>query len=137
MRVKNINPAVQVLRIAQLTLQADLALARRPSAATEQAVNLLREATATEDALLYDEPHLWLAPTRHALGAALLAAGQPAAAEQAYRQDLAHYPANGWSLQGLALALAAQGQHPGAQQSHTQAAVAFAGMPRRPIGSRF
>lgn len=136
-RVKNINPAAQVLRIAQLTLQADLALAVRPSAATEQAVILLREATATEDALLYDEPHLWLAPTRHALGAALLAAGQPAAAEQAYRQDLAHYPANGWSLQGLALALAAQGQHPGAQQAHTQATLAFAGTPRRPIGSRF
>ena len=27
----------------------------------------------------YDEPHLWLAPTRHALGAALLAAGQAGA----------------------------------------------------------
>jgi len=72
-RVKNINPALHVLRIAQLTLQADLALARQQPAA---AVALLRDATAAEDGLQYDEPHLWLAPTRHALGAALLAAGQ-------------------------------------------------------------
>jgi hypothetical protein len=133
-RVKNINPALHVLRIAQLTLQADLALARQQPAA---AVALLRDATAAEDALQYDEPHLWLAPTRHALGAALLAAGQPAQAEQAYRQDLAHYPANGWSLQGLALALAAQGQTEAARQAHAQSEAAFAGVTRRPEGSRF
>ena len=63
---------------------------------------LLEQAVAIEDALVYDEPHLWLAPTRHALGAALLAAGRHDDAARVYREDLAHYPANGWSLAGLA-----------------------------------
>ena len=135
MRVKNTNAALQVLRIAQLTLQADLAQAR-PQAGV-QALALLREATAVEDALQYDEPHLWLAPTRHALGAAQLAARQPAQAEQTFRQDLAHYPGNGWSLQGLAQAIAGQGRSAAAMQAQAQAATAFAGMPRLPAGSRF
>ncbi|MHC4854314.1 MAG: hypothetical protein ACYTF5_20115, partial [Planctomycetota bacterium] len=41
-------------------------------------------------------------PTRHALGALLLEQGQVAEAEMCYRQDLTHYPENGWSLNGLA-----------------------------------
>ena len=133
-RVKNINPVSTLLSMAQLTLRADFALAdARPA----DAVSLLREATAAEDSLAYDEPHLWLAPTRHALGAALLAAGQPAQAEQAYRQDLAHYPANGWSLQGLALAQTAQGQAAAAAATRAQASEAFALAERRPQGSRY
>jgi tetratricopeptide (TPR) repeat protein len=106
-RIKNINPASALVRIAVLTLSADIASAQgRPA----DAVAPLVEATAIEDALAYDEPHLWLAPTRHALGAALLAAGRPAEAERVYREDLARYPANGWSLAGLALAQRRQGQ---------------------------
>ena len=65
---------------------------------------------AIEDALEYDEPHLWLAPTRHGLGAALLVAGRYVDAERAYREDLAHYPENGWALAGLAAALRGQGR---------------------------
>jgi tetratricopeptide (TPR) repeat protein len=111
-RLKNINPSTLVLRIALLSLRADIALADgRP----HDAVSLLREATGIEDAFSYDEPHLWLAPTRHALGDALLTAGQPREAEQVYRQDLSHYPENGWSLAGLARALKAQGRHDDAQ----------------------
>jgi len=133
-RMKNINPAAPLVRIAMLTLQADLALAGgRPA----QAVVLLRQATAIEDGFEYDEPHLWLAPTRHALGAALLAAGQAAQAEQVYRQDLHHYPANGWSLNGLALALSAQGKAPQAAQAAAQARAAFGPGARLPATSRF
>ncbi len=106
-RIKNVNPASALVRIAGLTLAADIAAAEgRPAAAVAPLV----EATAIEDALRYDEPHLWLAPTRHALGAALLAAGRPGEAERVYREDLAHYPENGWSLAGLALAQRRQGQ---------------------------
>ena len=48
LRMKNLNPAAPLVRIAVLTLQADLALAGgRPA----QAVALLRQATAIEDAL--------------------------------------------------------------------------------------
>jgi tetratricopeptide (TPR) repeat protein len=133
-KVKNLNPTALLARIAVLTLRAELALARGAAAA---GVALLREATRIEDALAYDEPHLWLAPTRHALGAALLAAGQADQAEQVYRQDLAHYPNNGWSLTGLALALAQQGQAVRAQQVEEQAQVAFRGAERVPGGSRF
>jgi tetratricopeptide (TPR) repeat protein len=105
-RIKNINPAKSLVRIAALTLAADVAAAAgRP----QDAIAPLTEAVAVEDALAYDEPHLWLAPTRQALGAALLAAGRPADAEKAYREDLAHYPDNGWSLAGLAEAQRRQG----------------------------
>jgi len=104
--IKNINPAKSLARIGALTLAADIALAEaRPA----DAIAPLAEAVAIEDALTYDEPHLWLAPTRHALGAALLVAGRPAEAERVYREDLAHYPDNGWSLVGLAEAQRRQG----------------------------
>ncbi|MEP7181296.1 MAG: hypothetical protein ABI886_03800 [Betaproteobacteria bacterium] len=97
--VKNINAAQALVRIAALTLAADIALAQRDAAA---AVASLERATAIEDGLTYDEPHLWLAPTRHALGSALLAANRPADAARVYGEDLRHYPENGWSLAGLA-----------------------------------
>jgi hypothetical protein len=106
-KVKNINAAAALVRIAQLTLKADLAAAEGRAA---DAVAPLAEAIAVEDALAYDEPHLWLAPTRHALGAALLAAGRYEDAARAYREDLAHYPANGWSLAGLAEVLRRAGR---------------------------
>jgi tetratricopeptide (TPR) repeat protein len=134
LRLKNINPAAQLLRIAVLTLQADLALAGGRS---QDAVAWLREATAIEDRFEYDEPHLWLAPTRHALGAALLAAGQAAQAEQVYRQDLRHYPGNGWSLNGLAQALSAQGRKAQADETAAQARAAFGPDARLPTASRF
>ncbi len=106
-RIKNINPARALVRIAALTLAADIALAEGRAG---DAIEPLREATAIEDGLAYDEPHLWLAPTRHALGAALLAAGRAQEAERVYREDLAHYPDNGWSLYGLAEAQRRQGK---------------------------
>lgn len=133
-KVKNLNATAQVVRIAVLTLRSDLALARGEPRA---AVALLREATRIEDAFEPDEPHLWLAPTRHALGAALLEAGQAAEAERVYREDLQHYPDNGWSLNGLALALAQQGQAAASDQAAAQARSAFGQAARRPAGSRF
>jgi tetratricopeptide (TPR) repeat protein len=106
-KVKTINFAAALARIAALTLEAEIRLAEgRP----DRAVPLLAQAVEIEDGLEYDEPHLWLAPTRHALGAALLAAQRYADAERAYREDLEHYPENGWSLAGLAAALRGQGR---------------------------
>jgi tetratricopeptide (TPR) repeat protein len=106
-RIKNVNPAKALVRIALVTLRADLAAAEHD---TDAAVALLRQATEIEDTLAYDEPHLWLAPTRQALGAALLDARRPAEAEAVYRQDLRHYPDNPWSLAGLTEALRRQGR---------------------------
>ena len=42
------------------------------------------------------------------LGAVLLYAGRPVAAEAAYRGDLEKHPENGWALFGLEKALRAQ-----------------------------
>jgi tetratricopeptide (TPR) repeat protein len=106
-KVKNINPASSLARIASLTLRAELAFADKKN---PDAVKLLEEAVAIEDGLAADEPHMWLAPTRHALGAGLLRAGRAQEAERVYREDLARYPENGWSLYGLSHALAKQGR---------------------------
>ena len=74
----------------------------------DTAVAKLREAVKREDALKYDEPPDMTVPSRHALGAVLLAAGRPKEAEAVYREDLVRYPENGWSLQGVARALRAE-----------------------------
>jgi tetratricopeptide (TPR) repeat protein len=133
-KIKNINAAEKLARIAALTLRADIALAERKPA---DAVPLLFEATAIEDSLTYDEPHLWLAPTRHALGAALLEAGRAADAERAYREDLAHYPDNGWSLRGLATAQKKQGRQVAAQETEQRMRIAFRGADALPPASRY
>jgi tetratricopeptide (TPR) repeat protein len=122
-RIKNINPAQALVKIAALTLTADIAAAEgRPA----DAIAPLVAATALEDGLTYDEPHLWLAPSRHALGAALLAADRPADAEKIYREDLRHYPANGWSLAGLAEAERRQGRLDSARTTQERFRAAWA-----------
>ncbi|MEQ8954200.1 MAG: hypothetical protein RL120_08710, partial [Gammaproteobacteria bacterium] len=67
----------------------------------ELAVAELEQAVLLEDALKYGEPPEWSIPTRQDLGSVLLKAGRPAAAENVFRQDLAKFPENGWSLHGL------------------------------------
>jgi tetratricopeptide (TPR) repeat protein len=71
----------------------------------EESIRDLEDAVAIEDMLGYGEPPLWLQPTRHALGAVYLKAGEYAEAERIYREDLAKWPRNGWSLYGLSRAL--------------------------------
>jgi pimeloyl-ACP methyl ester carboxylesterase/tetratricopeptide (TPR) repeat protein len=76
----------------------------------DEAVAVLREAVAIEDALPYSEPPIWHQPTRQVLGALLLQAGRPADAEAVYREDLQRVRENGWSLFGLARSLELQGR---------------------------
>ncbi|MDP1648147.1 MAG: hypothetical protein Q8M01_08095 [Rubrivivax sp.] len=121
-KVKNVNAASALVRIALLTLQADLAALDGRQGET---VALLEQAAAAEDALAHDEPHLWLAPTRHALGAALLDARRAVDAERVYRQDLRHYPENGWSLVGLVEALRRQGRDGEARATQARFEVAW------------
>ena len=120
--IKNINPALSLVKIAALTLTADIDSAEGRAA---DAVAPLVAATKLEDALSYDEPHLWIAPTRQALGAALLAAGHPADAERVYREDLRHYPDNGWSLIGLAQAQRQLGNTAAANDTEARARAAW------------
>ena len=121
-RLKAVHPATALATVARLTLRADLALAR---GRTSEALPLLAEAVAIEDGLERDEPHLWLAPTRHALGAAFLRAAQPAAAATAFEQDLRHYPDNGWSLLGLQQAQQALGLAAPARRTAARRAAAW------------
>jgi tetratricopeptide (TPR) repeat protein len=63
---------------------------------------------------------------RHSLGAVLLDAGRPEQAEDAYRDDLKKWPANGWSLYGLMRSLRAQGRGDEARLVEKQYLKAFA-----------
>ncbi|MFW6083940.1 MAG: hypothetical protein ACODAA_01890 [Gemmatimonadota bacterium] len=95
-----------VLSIAAHALAGEIALrAGRPAVAAER----FRRAAQIEDGMLYEEPSLWYYPIRHSLGRALLESGE-LEAERVYREDLARFPENGWSLFGLAESLDAQGR---------------------------
>jgi tetratricopeptide (TPR) repeat protein len=99
------NTAVDVLAIAAGSLDGEMAAQR---GRFDEAIKRLRQAVRVEDGLRYDEPPDWMQPVRHTLGAVLLRAGRYAEAEQVYREDLARYPENGWSLYGLGRALRLQ-----------------------------
>lgn len=96
------NLAADVLAVGVPFLEGEIAYRKKDHG---RAVAKLREAVKLEDALKYDEPPAWTVPSRHALGAILIEAKKPAEAEAVYREDLAQYPENGWSLRGLATAL--------------------------------
>ena len=103
----NLNSERTLLQIADRHLAADMAARQQRTA---EAVRIYRQGIALEDELTYDEPSAWALPLRQQLGAVLLAASRPKEAERAYREDLIRYPNNGWSLHGLARALAAEGR---------------------------
>ena len=76
----------------------------------EAMVAHLTKAVAAEEALPYMEPSYWPFPARPALGAALVQAGEPAKAEEVFREDLSRWRRNPWSLFGLESALRQQGK---------------------------
>ena len=95
----------RALRVAEAALEGEMALSAGRAA---QAIAPFTRAVAIEDSLRYMEPPTWYYPMRQSLGRALLEAGRAKDAERVYREDLRHFPNNGWSLTGLALALDAQ-----------------------------
>jgi tetratricopeptide (TPR) repeat protein len=103
----DINTTASLLKIATDVLAGELAAAKGHVA---EAVRHLEAAVALQDALTYDEPPPFHYPVRQSLGAVLLESGQPARAEAIYREDLATYPENGWSLFGQRESLKAQGK---------------------------
>ncbi|MBF2027907.1 MAG: hypothetical protein IGS48_14275 [Oscillatoriales cyanobacterium C42_A2020_001] len=104
-KVGGFNATANILNIASNVLAGELAAQRKDY---DSAIAHLKTAVQIEDALVYTEPADWYQPTRQALGAVLLKAGRPQAAEAVYREDLKIYPDNGWSLYGLAQSLQAQ-----------------------------
>ena len=55
----------------------------------------------------------------------------------AYREDLVHYPDNGWSLRGLALAQKKQGRQVASLETEQRMRTAFRGADAVPASSRF
>jgi tetratricopeptide (TPR) repeat protein len=101
------NKPADVFAVATDVLEGELLLREGKE---EPGLAALRRGVEKEDKLRYDEPPDWIQPARHALGAALVVAKKYSEAEAAYREDLRRWPENGWSLFGLAEALAAQGK---------------------------
>jgi len=130
----DLNSAQSVLNIAVEVLAGELALA---SGKVEEGIRRLQRGAALEDELIYNEPPDWFYPVRHSLGAALLQAGRAAAAERVYREDLARFPENGWSLIGLAKALEAQRKNKEAQEVMARFKTAWQWADVTLTGSRF
>jgi tetratricopeptide (TPR) repeat protein len=99
-------PAPDLLSLAESVARGRLAYAR---GRFDDAIGHYRAAIAVEARLSYQEPPYWYYPVSQSLGAALLRAGKPGDAAQAFRAALAQTPANGWALYGLAQAETAQG----------------------------
>ncbi len=99
------HPLSATLKIAEKVLAGTIANAKKDYRA---AIAAFEQGVALEDAIAYYEPPLWHQPVRQKLGAVLLAAGKPKAAEAVYQEDLKRNPENGWSLYGLQQSFLAQ-----------------------------
>ena len=111
------TPASAVLKLAAYSLQGELLMAQGKLTA---AIAAFRAGVAIEDENNYTEPPDWAQPMRHYLGAALLQAQQPEAAEAVYRRDLRWNQNNGWALFGLYQALSAQNKDREAAEIYRQ-----------------
>ena len=100
--LKGIDDLGALLALAEASLRGEILLAQKQY---PRAIASLRRAVELEDALESEEPPPWAVPARQALGGALLMAGRPDEAQQAFREDLARHPENGWALYGLAESL--------------------------------
>ena len=111
------NQSRDVLAIAEKVLAGAIESA---AGRHDAAVAAMKDAVRLEDALLYGEPPEWTVPVRQDYGAVLLAAGKASDAERVFREDLAKFPANGWSLRGLAQAVRRQGKNAAADSVDAQ-----------------
>lgn len=117
------NSFEKVLSIGANVLEGEIEMSRGNS---PKAIEKLRAAVAIENGLLYQEPPDWYHPSRQILGAILLDAKKPAEAQQAFEQDLAIYPSNGWSLFGLHQSLLMQNKKSEAAEIKKEFDKAFA-----------
>ena len=99
--------AHRILDVSDRFIAGEIALQQED---WDQAARWLQEGAEIEDSLWYGEPPQWLQPIRHTLGAVYLKSERYEDAERVYREDLAKWPGNGWSLFGLSRALRHQGK---------------------------
>ncbi|WP_425050548.1 tetratricopeptide repeat protein [Psychromarinibacter sp. S121] len=110
------NTARDVLGVAQAMMKGEIDF---KAGRTAEGLEHLREAVRRDDGLMYEEPWAWPQPSRHALGALLLEAGEWEEAEAVYRADLGldptlprplQNPQNVWALHGLHECLQRRGE---------------------------
>jgi tetratricopeptide (TPR) repeat protein len=101
------NSGYAILRVGGEVVAGELAARRKQ---WNTALLHFERGVRYEDSLVYQEPPDWHSPVRENLAAALLATGRADEAEAIYWQDLKINPESGWSLNGLARALQAQGK---------------------------
>lgn len=94
------NDTYSVSLIANGILAGTIAEGKNES---NNAIAFFKQAVATEDNLIYNEPRDWLIPARHYLGAGLIKAGKYDEAIDVFKKDLQINPNNGWALTGLAI----------------------------------
>ncbi len=102
----SLNPVAALSDLARALMDGELEYRR---GRFDRAFALLREAVKRDDGLRYDEPHGWMQPVRHALGALLLEQGRVEEAEAVYRESLKRQRNDGWALHGLAECLERRG----------------------------
>jgi tetratricopeptide (TPR) repeat protein len=112
-----------ILEVSDYFIAGEIALQQRR---WKEAAKLLEDGAKIEDSLSYGEPPQWLQPIRHTLGAVYLKSQRYEEAERVYREDLAKWPNNGWSLYGLSRALELQGKKKEANKVKRQYALAWA-----------
>jgi tetratricopeptide (TPR) repeat protein len=110
------NTARDVLAVGEEMMKGEIAF---KAGRHEEGLDHLRRAVELDDNLEYEEPWSWPQPTRHALGALLLEAGEYEEAEAVYRADLgidgklprpSQHPRNVWALHGLHECLMRRGE---------------------------
>jgi len=127
-------PASQIVQIALADLDGEIA---RTSGDLDTAIAFFGKARDLEEALPYTEPPYWHQPSSHLLGAALLQAGRPKDAAEAYRRSLQYYRGDGWALFGLAQAQDAMGDKIGADATRKEFASAWSLADTKLTVSRF
>ncbi len=101
------NPAVNVINLAAILLDATLARAEKKY---PESIDYLRQAVVAQDNLYYDEPPSYHNSARQLLGFSYLQQKQYKEAEVAFQQTLKHLQRNGRTLFGLSLSLKGQEQ---------------------------
>jgi len=115
-----ISAAGQVRDQIPAVLEKELrALLRQADGAAEEAITLMREATALEDAMPAEYgPPAGVKPAREVLGEILLQAARPAEAQREFARQLRVTPKRALSLLGLGRAAAAAGNRAVAAQAY-------------------
>jgi tetratricopeptide (TPR) repeat protein len=113
---ETINPAIKGLGVMISLLEGTIAWQNKQM---DAAIAAYQEAVKREDGFMYQEPRDWLLPTRHYLGAALMANQKFTEAASVYQQELITNPKNVWSLYGLNQTQLALGKKVEAAQTKT------------------